>query len=1034
MPAKIVDISLRYRFFVVLAIFGIIGFGVYAYTQLPIDAFPDISPVMVPVFADAHGMAPEEIERLIAFPIESAMNGLPGVTQIKSTSAFGMTAVYVYFEDDVDIYFARTIVAERLDQALAELPQMHEPPKLGPISTGLGQIFIYYLTLDEGTDTEGKAPDIYLREVNDWVIKRQLQTVPGVTDILSIGGHVLQYQIRVNPHALNQYRVSLDDLVRAVTANNANVGGQFMVLGHEEHLVRGIGLLRDLEDIGGIHVAVRSGIPVKVSDVAEVGYGPEVRRGVVSRNGTAEVVSGMVLQLYGENTSKVIERLYAKIPEVQASVPAGVHIVPYYEQDELIRQATGTVKKALLLGAVLVVVTLFVFLGNIRSALIVSLSLPLCALISVILMRLTGISANLMSLGGIAIGIGMLGDGAIVMVENIFRHLNVDPKDSAREKAQVVFEAAREVSRPIVFSILIIVTVFLPIFALEGVEGKMFSPMAATLCFALAGSLVVAIVIAPAICTYFLKERRHREFALVNWLMLLYHRPLRWAVRHRAVVLAVVLAVFFASLLAVPYLGTEFIPTLEEGSILIGVTMAPSISLEKATETVQVLERKIVRFNEVEEVVSRIGRPETGSHPHPVNYAEVHISLKPANRWTRFANKKELVAALNETLSAYPGVQLNFTQPIQNAFDELLSGIKAQVAIKLFGEDIDVLRAKAGEIAEAIAGVPGLVDLAAEQSFGQPQVQVIADRAACSRYGIDVSDILELVELAIGGEVIDTLYLESRRFGIHLRYQEPYRADPDAIENLLVPAQKGMLVPLKQVARIEQVIGPIQINRERNQRRWVVQGNVRGRDMGGVIADIKEAIAEGVDLPSGYYIEYGGQFENQQRAMTRLSIIVPIVIVAVVLMLFLAFGSLRHAMLIVLGIPLALIGGVFGLLLTGEYLSVPAAVGFIALFGIAVQNGVVLVTRINQMRDEGMTIDEAVIGGSLQRIRPVLMTATTTVLGLLPLLLSHGIGSEVQRPLATVVVFGLTSATFLTLFVVPALYPWFSRSDDRATS
>lgn len=1027
MSARIMDISLRYRFLVVVAIAGIIGFGSYAYTQLPIDAFPDISPVMVPVFADAHGMAPEEIERLIAFPIESAMNGLPGVTQIKSTSAFGLVAVYVYFEDDVDIYFARTIVAERLNRALAELPPMHEPPQLGPISTGLGQIFIYYLTLDEGADTEGKASDIYLREVNDWVVKRQLQTVPGVTDILSIGGHVLQYQIQVNPHALNRHHVSLSDLVRAVKANNANAGGQFMVLGQEEHLVRGIGLLRDLEDIGSVPIAVRNGVPIRVADVADVCYGPEVRRGVVSRNGTAEVVSGMVLQLYGENTSKVIERLYAKIIDVQASLPAGVRLVPYYEQAELVRQATGTVKEALLLGAVMVVVTLFVFLGNVRSALIVSLSLPLCALISVILMRLTGISANLMSLGGIAIGIGMLADGAIVMVENIFRHLNLDVKDTAREKAQIVFDAASQVSRPIVFSILIIVTVFLPIFALQDVEGKMFAPMAATLCFALAGSLIVAVAVAPALCTYFLKERRHREFALVNWLTLLYHRPLRWAIRHRAVVLAAVLVAFFASLLAVPHLGTEFIPTLEEGSILIGVTMAPSISLAKATETVQLLERKIVRFEEVEEVVSRVGRPESGSHPHPVNYAEVHIALRPANRWTQFANKKELVAALNETLSAYPGVQLNFTQPIQNAFDELLSGIKAQVAIKLFGEDLDVLRDKAGEIAEAIAGVPGLVDLAAEQNFGQPQVQVIADRAACSRYGIDVSDILELVELAIGGEVIDTIYLQSRRFGIHVRYQEPYRADPEAIEGLLVPAQNGMLIPLKQVARVDQVTGPIQIHREHNQRRWVVQANIRGRDTGSVIADVQEAIARKVTLPPGYHIEYGGQFENQQRAMTRLSIIVPIVIAAVVLMLFLAFGSLRHAMLIVSGIPLALIGGVFGLLGMGEYLSVPAAVGFIALFGIAVQNGVVLVTRINQMRDEGMTVDEAVIAGSLQRLRPVLMTATTTVLGLLPLLLSHGIGSEVQRPLATVVVFGLTSATFLTLFVIPALYSWFSR-------
>jgi len=791
--------------------------------------------------------------------------------------------------------------------------------------------------------------------------------------------------------------------------------------------VRGIGLVRGLEDIRSIHVTVRDGIPIRISDIAEVAYGPEVRRGVVSRNGAEEVVSGMVLQLYGQNTSKVIQRLYEKVPEIQASLPAGVRLVPYYEQAELVRQATWTVKKSLLLGAVLVVVTLFVFLGNIRSALIVSLALPLCTLIAIILMRLTGLSANLMSLGGIAIAIGMLGDGAIVMVENIFRHLNIDVKDTAQERVQVIFEAAREVSRPIVFSILIIVTVFLPIFALQGVEGKMFSPMALTLCFALAGSLIVAIAVAPALCTYFLKTHRHQEFALVNWLKLIYHAPLRWSLHHRALVLGAVGAAFIASLAAVPHLGTEFIPTLEEGSILIGVTMAPSISLEKATATVQVLERKVAAFEEVEEVVSRIGRPETGSHPHPVNYAEIHIALKPQEQWARYDNKAELVGALNETLSAYPGVQLNFTQPIQNAFDELLSGIKAQVAVKVFGEDIDVLRAKAGAIQEAIAGVPGLVDLAAEQSFGQPQVQIVADRAACARYGVNVSDILELVELAIGGEVIDTIYLQSRRFGIHLRYQEPYRADPEVIKDLLIHGENGALVPLKEVARVEQVIGPIQINREHNQRRWVVQGNVRGRDLGSVIADIKQAIAQDVTLPPGYYVEFGGQFENQQRAMARLAIIVPIVIMAVLLMLFLAFGSVRHALLIVLGIPLALIGGVFGLLLTGEYLSVPAAVGFIALFGIAVQNGVVLVTRINQMRDDGLGVDEAVIAGSLQRVRPVLMTATTTVLGLLPLLLSHGMGSEVQRPLAIVVVFGLTSATLLTLFVVPAFYPWFSR-------
>jgi len=1025
MHNKIVDISLRYRFFVILGIIAITTLGVYQYSQLPVDAFPDISPVMVPVFAEAHGMAPEEVERLITFPIESSMNGLPGVKQIKSTSAFGMAVIYVYFEDDVDIYFARQIVSERLNEALAQLPEMHEPPALGPISTGLGQIFIYYLTIGPDVDTDGKDPTTYLREINDWVVKYQLQTVPGVTDILSIGGHVLQYQIRINPHALNKYKISLEEVVASVRENNKNAGGQFMLLGSEEYLVRGIGLLQNLDDIRNIHVKIIEGVPIKIGDLAEIGYGNEIRRGVVSRNGSEEVVSGMVLQLYGQNTSKVIESLYAKIPEVQASLPAGVNLVPYYEQSELVQQATWTVKKALLQGTVLVIIVLFVFLGNFRAAFIVSLALPLCALVSIIFMRLMGISANLMSLGGIAIGIGMLCDGAIVMVENIYRHLNANV-GSLRKKTDIIFESAKEVSRPIIFSIIIIITVFLPIFSLKGVEGKMFSPMAFTLCFALFGSLIVAVTVAPALCTYLLKASKHKEFILVTKLKEIYRPWLMWAISNRKKVLAGVLIAFVCSISLMPLLGTEFIPTLEEGSILIGVAMAPSISLEKGVDVIQTLEKKIIAFGEVQEVVSRIGRPEAGSHPHPVNYAEIHIELKEQNNWPTYKNKKDLIEALNITLSNYPGVQLNFTQPIQNAFDELLSGIKAQVAVKLFGEDLNILKSKAQEIHNSIDNIPGLVDLAVEQSFGQPQIQIIADRQACSRYGINVGEILELVELAIGGEVIDNIYLNIRRFGIHIRYQESYRSDPKVIEDLLVHAENGTLVPLKQVAQIKEVIGPIQINREKNQRRWVIQGNVRGRDLGSVVADIKKSIANNIELPPGYYVEYGGQFENQQRAMARLTIIVPIVITLVFLMLCLTFGSLGEALLIIINVPLALIGGILGLFLAREYLSVPAAVGFIALFGIAVQNGVVLVSSINQLRTNGMEIKEAIITGALQRLRPVLMTAITTVLGLLPLLLSSGIGSEVQRPLATVVVFGLTSATLLTLFVIPAFYQWFA--------
>jgi len=1021
---KITELSLKARGLVIIALLAVVVYGSFVYRRMPVDAFPDISPVMVPVFAEAHGMAPEEIERLITFPIESAMNGLPGVTQIKSTSAFGMAVIYVYFKDRVDMYFARQLVAERLNSAMAELPDLHEPPTLGPISTGLGQIFMYYLTIDDTADTEGKEPDTYLRELNDWQVKFQLRTVPGVTDILSIGGHVLQYQIRLDPAAMLKYDVTLADIVEAVERNNRNAGGQFLVLGAEETLVRGLGLVHTLDDLRAIPLKAAGGVAIHISDVAEVAYGNEIRRGVVTRNGEQEVVSGIVLKLYGENTSEVIKRLYDKVAVVQASLPEGVRLVPYYEQAELVEHATWTVKKALLQGAVLVLLMLLLFLGNVRTALIVALSLPVCSLVAVIFMGLSGISANLMSLGGIAIAIGMLGDGSIVMVENIYRHLTAGDTSPVGPQA-LVASAAREVSRPIVFSIAIIVAVFLLLFTLEGTEGKMFSPMAFTISFALAGSAATALVVTPVLASLLLVPRATKELALMRLLKSLYAPFLDASIRHAGVVLGVSLAVFAATLVLVPQLGTEFIPTLEEGSVLIGVTMAPSISLEKATETVKALEQRIRKHPEVVETVSRIGRPEAGSHPHPVNYGEIHLTLKPLDEWPEGRGKPALVADLTHELESVPGIQLNFSQPIQNAFDELLSGIKSQLSIEVYGEDLAVLREKAGEIEAALENVPGLVDLAVEQNFGQPQIQILPDRQACARLGIPVDHLLEVVELAVGGEVIGQLYQNTRRFGIHVRLQEPYRADPEAIRRILIATATGGRVPLGQVAAVEHVVGPIQINRENNQRRWVVQANVRGRDMGSVVNDIQAIVASRIALPEGYWVEYGGQFENQQRAMRRLALIVPAVLAAVFLLLWMAFGSAREALIIVFNVPLALIGGILGLYVAGEYLSVPASVGFIALFGIAVQNGVVLVSYFDELRKSGHSRIAAVREGALLRLRPVLMTASTTMFGLLPLLLARGIGSEVQRPLAVVVVFGLGTSTLLTLFVIPAAYAWF---------
>jgi len=961
---RITESALKVPGLVLFGVIATLGLGVYQYQHMPVDAFPDVSPIMVPVFAEGHGMAPEEIERLITYPIESSMNGLPGVRQIKSTSAFGMAVIYVYFEDSTDIYFARQLVGERLSSVMAELPETDEPPSLGPISTGLGQIFLYYLEADpDVVETEGKPLDTWLRELNDWVVKFQLQTVPGVTEILSIGGHVLQYQIRVNPNSLLKYDLRLEALVDAVNANNRNVGGQFLVLGSEEHLVRGVGLVESLDDIRNIAVKGSEGRIVLLSDVADVEYGNEIRRGVITRNGEAEVVSGMVLKLFGENTSEVIERLYQKVAEVKRSLPAGVTLVPYYEQAELVQSATWTVKKALLIGSFLVIATLFLFLGNLRTAFIVALSLPICALVAVLGMGVQGISANLMSLGGIAIAIGMLGDGAIVMVENLFRHLG-EPYHEDKPKSEIIYEAACEVNRPIVFSIAIIILVFLPLFTLEGVEGKMFSPMAFTIAFALLGSLLVAIVVAPVLSLYLLRRGESKELVLVRILKSVYRPLLSRALRARAVVVTVAIVGLLGSLALVPKLGTEFIPTFEEGSILIGVTMAPSISLQEGTKLVMAMEREIIQFDAVDETISRIGRPEAGSHPHPVNYGEVHIELKPMREWKEYQTKGELIEAIGARLKPFPGVQLNFTQPIQNAFDELLSGIKAQLAIKLYGEDFDVLRQKAEEIRGAIDMIPGLVDLASEQSFGQPQVQIEANREACARYGVTVSRIMEMVELAVGGEVIDNIYLNTRRFGIHMRFQESYRADAKAIGNILVSTRTGSVVPLSQVADIRHVTGPMQINREKNQRRWIVQGNVRGRDLGSVVADIQKCIAEKVALPPGYSIEYGGQFENQQRAMKRLSIIVPTVIGLVFVMLWMSFGVMRHALIIIVNVPLALIGGVLGLLVTRQYLSVPASVGFIALFGIAVQNGMVLVTYFNDLRERGKSVHDAVVVGA----------------------------------------------------------------------
>ena len=1023
MIAKIINTVLNNRGLVLLALLGVVGLGVLEYRNLDVEAFPDISPIMVPVFAEADGMAPEEVEQLITYPIETAMNGLPNVTLIKSTSAFGMAVVYVYFTDDTDIYFARQLVAERLAAASADLPDLHEPPALGPISTGLGQIFLYYLELEEGADTGGLDELTYLRDLNDWVVKRQLQTVPGVTDILSAGGHVLQYQIKLDPYLLHQYGLAIEDVVAAVQANNRNVGGQYLQMNSEEHLVRGVGLLNGLDDIRGITVKTYDGTPVSIADVADVDYGHEMRRGIVTLGTGEEVVCGIVMKLYGANASKVINDLYSKVDEVQAGLPEGVKLVPYYEQSDLVEHSTRTVNVALLQGMVLVLLVLFAFLGCFRAAVIVAMAMPFCALVAIIGMNRFGISANLMSLGGIAIALGMLVDGSIVVTENIHRFLGTAHTCAGVRgtRLRLIHDATKEVGRPIAFAIMIVIVVFLPILTLESTEGTMFKPLAYTVMLALGGSIAFALAIAPVLASWLLNEKPYKESRFFRGLKNGYRTVLGGALKAKPLVFVLLAALVVVSVFFLNRIGTEFIPVLDEGSISVDVSMAPSISLEEAERTVQRVNAEIMQIDGIREVVAMIGRPEAGGHPHPVNFSMIHVELDQPKE------KARIVDEMRERLKDYPGMQVNFSQPIQHLFDALLSGSRAQLAIKVYGEDLDEIRETAESMRVALEGIEGLVDLSVEQSFGQPQFQVVLDHDALARHGVPGEKVLEQVEAAVGGEVVSTLYRNTRRYGIHVRLAPEFRSTPGQLAELFIRSDDGALLRLDQLADIRAVDGPLQINREQNQRRWIVQGNIRDRALSAVVEDIQAAVAQKVDVPPGVFIEYGGQFEQQLRAMARLGFIVPVVLGLIFVLLWVAFHSLRHAAMVILCVPMGLIGGVVGLWATGQYLSVPASIGFIALFGIAMQDAMVLLTDFNDLRREGQGVHDAVVNGSLIRFRPVIMTTLTTLLGLAPLLLSRGAGAEVQRPLAAVVIFGLTTSTFLTLFVLPAVYEWVER-------
>jgi len=1019
---RLITFALKQRLLILLGVAILVGGGILAFVRLPIDAFPDVTNIQVQVITKAPGMSPVEIEQLVTFPLEVDLMGLPKKTELRSISKFGISVITVVFEDGTDIYWARQTVLERFLQAKEKLPPNVES-MLGPISTGLGEVYQYRLHGPKYDLTE-------LRTLQDWVVRPMLRTVPGVADVNSLGGLPKEYQVLVDPDRLKNFGLTLRQVFEAVERNNANVGGGFIRHQEEQFVVRGLGMIRNVDDIRNIVVASERGTPIFLRDVAEVGIGARTRYGGVTYEGKGEAVEGLVLMLMGGNSREIVTNVKAKVDEINRVLPADVSIVPFYDRTELVNRAIWTVEKALLEGAVLVVVVLIVFLGNLRSAVIVSLMLPLSILFTFVLMKGLGLSANLMSLGGLAIGIGMLVDGAVVMVENIYRHLS-EKQARGGSTMHHILEAAREVGRPVLFGILIIIVVFLPLFSLTGVEGKMFKPLAFTVAFAMFGSLILSLTLVPVLCSLlFAAGVKEREPWLVRRLRERYRRMLDGALAHPKALVGGAVGLLVGALVLFPFIGKEFVPTLDEGDIVINVTRLPSISLDDSLRINGEVERALMQFPEVKTIVTRTGTDEIGVDPMGPELSDIFIILKPEREWT-VQTKDELKEKMREAMDRIPGIAYVFSQPIQMRVDEMLAGVRAQIAVKIFGEDMQVLAETATRIERVLRGIPGAVDVRTEQVSGQYFLEIEADRQALARYGINVADLNEVVETAIGGKVATDVVEGQRRFGVLVRFSEAVRGDVQAIENLTVSAPDGARIPLKQLAAIRVAEGPVQINREEGSRRIVIEANVEGRDIASFVADGQQRIAEAVELPSGYYVTWGGQFENQQRAMQRLAIVVPVALFLIFLLLFTAFNALRHAFLILANIPFALIGGIVSLFLSGLYLSVPASVGFIALFGVAILNGVVLVSTFNQLRQEGMTLEEAVRLGSERRLRPVLMTALVASLGLVPLLLATGPGSEVQKPLAVVVVGGLITSTALTLLVLPALYRWVEGRRER---
>jgi cobalt-zinc-cadmium resistance protein CzcA len=985
--------------------------GVVAFWHLPIEAFPELADPQVQVITLFNGHAAEEVERQVTLPIERELNGIPGLTRMHSFSIFGLSFVVLTFEDGTDLYFARQQANERLAQV--DVPDGVKPT-LGPLSTPTGEIYRYTLV------GEGYSP-MQLREIEDWVMERHLKQVPGVADVVSYGGFVKQYQVQVDPQQLQARGVTLRQVFEALGRSNANAGGNYIEHGEEQYVVRGLGTLGDAGDIEDVVITAHDGIPIRVRDVARVTVGAAPRRGIVTRDHENEAVEGIVLMRRGENPSAVLDAVHAKIARLNDGIlPPGVHVEPFYDRAKLVRRTLTTVTHNLVVGAFLVVLVVGVFLASLRAALVVALVIPLSLLGAFLYLKLRGLSANLLSLG--AVDFGIIVDGAVIMVEHIARRLgNVR---GARQTRSAVLEAATEVARPTLFALCIIIVAYIPIFSLQRVEGRIFAPMANTVVAALVSALVFSFTLVPLLAYLFLRSRDTQEATPIERRAVrLYSPALRWALAHRGVVVGATLATLAVGCWLFTRLGTEFLPELNEGALYVTATLPPSISLEHAHRAVEPRIRQVLlSFPEVRGVLGQLGGPDDGTDWKTANNLEYFVDLKPGEEWPRGMTADRLIEAMGARLAEMPGIEFNFSQPIKDNIEENISGLKGQLAIKIFGDDLDALHRAAAETKRVIEGVPGVADLAVVQAAEIPQVHVIVDRKAISRYGLNVGDVQDVIETAIGGKAATALWEGERHFDVSVRLTEASRGSLDRLSDIRVATPDGAQVPLAQLARVEVSPGQAAINRESNMRFVGIKCNVRGRDLGGFVAEAQRRVAEAVKLPPNSFITWGGEFENQRRAMARLAIIIPVSIAVMLAILVRTFGSVRCALLILATIPFALVGGVVGLHVAGLNLSVAACIGFIALMGQVVLNGVVLVSQINALRSEGIALPLAVEAGAIRRLRAVLMTALLAGLGLLPAALSRGMGAETQRPLAVVVIGGLVSATALTLLVLPVLY------------